>query len=96
MVCLCDVDSAGSGNAAHRRDMTAASSGVSVAALLPKELVFAESDVTVGEIIGKGSFGETRRGAIRGMPVCVKVSVSSLRPCDHSKLCPNHRSLAGV
>ena len=48
--------------------------------LLPRKFVFAEADVTIaaGPPLGKGSFGEVRRGTAKGLSVCVKVCVPFL------------------
>ena len=45
---------------------------------LPPKFIFADSEVTIadGEPLGKGSFGEVRRGTAKGLSVCVKVCKS--------------------
>jgi hypothetical protein len=42
---------------------------------LPRNLRIAERSVTIGEEIGRGSFGVVNKGMFNGQPVCIKVCV---------------------
>ena len=42
-------------------------------AMFPPDLVFRESDITVGRLLGAGSYGEVKSGSLRGRAICIKV-----------------------
>ena len=42
-------------------------------AVFPPDLVFRESDITVGRLLGAGSYGEVKSGSLRGRAICIKV-----------------------
>jgi hypothetical protein len=42
---------------------------------LPRHVRIAESSLTIGDEIGRGSFGVVRKGVFNGQPVCIKVCV---------------------
>jgi serine/threonine protein kinase len=45
---------------------------------LPRNLRIAERSLTIGEEIGRGSFGVVNKGMFNGQPVCIKVCVRLL------------------
>jgi hypothetical protein len=40
---------------------------------LPPHQCINEAALTIGEVLGHGSFGEVRKGMFNGQPVCIKV-----------------------
>jgi serine/threonine protein kinase len=40
---------------------------------LPRHMRIAESSLTIGEVLGRGSFGVVNKGMFNGQPVCIKV-----------------------
>ena len=42
---------------------------------LPRHLWIDEAALTIGEVLGHGSFGVVNKGVFNGQPVCIKVRV---------------------
>ena len=66
------ADAAVGATAAHRYTM----------ADLPRKLIFAESDVTIGEFLGSGAFGNVHKGLLKGSPICIKVRSVPVSPAS--------------